>query len=136
TQKIADYAVSTKKLLGLSVTTPKIRDEAVTASKIGKHAVHEVHMADDAVSTRTIQDKAVTGGKIADDAVGYRAINPLVFSPVHLGNTHAYGDSTFHMYEQKSYDIGVQTPNTADVFASRASYERIGSRVFWTIDPM
>jgi hypothetical protein len=70
TDALADGAVTSAKLAGLSVGTSAIQDNAVTAAKILDSSVGSVELANGAVTEPKLADNAVTAAKIADGSVG------------------------------------------------------------------
>lgn len=73
--KIANDAVTTVKINGLSVTTAKLANNAVTEAKIDDAAVTTAKLAASAVTTAKLDSSAVTTPKIAGGAVTHAKLN-------------------------------------------------------------
>ena len=69
TDKLADDAVSTAKLVDEAVTYTRIADNAVTTAKLVDGSVVKNKLAEGSVTIAKIADSAVTTAKIVDDAV-------------------------------------------------------------------
>ena len=134
--KIADNSITHEKLTSNSVGFSNIQPNSITSSMIRDLTVTNGKIQNNSISTNKIQSKAVDNTKLNDDSVGYRAIHPYVFeTPTITGYDPT--TITYKIIDGGTYsNIPVKSQFDNILTKTDICWERIGTRVFWTIEAL